>query len=326
MGGITGLNTAVELGFEADYGVAVVPTFKVKHTSEGFKWSPEYKAEETLIGNVTEEDSDLVGCSAEGDLGVMARPGVIGKLAAAALGVDAAELEDGTVGVYKHSITCITPGVNNSLPSLTILVNRHVAVKAYTGMKVASFKLESAPKDFVKATLSFKGRTETAGVMQGLPIPTRKAYKFANGQISIDGTDTSGIVTGFSVGVENNLDDAEPTLESGIYPSEPEFQKRKITVSLETLFRAETEALREAKFKNGAYANILLTLTSLEEIEAGEAFKMVISLPRVRILEAHPAAGDSGKLKVTLSGEAYETTGVEPITIDCYNADAAAYV
>jgi hypothetical protein len=324
MGIVTGQGSSLQIGQETAWGTKIAPTTAINFLNESLKLVVERKEEDTLVGGVTSRAQDIMKRSVEGDFGLIMKPGNTGLLFAMALGVEASPVESPT-GVYEHSFTPIHAGISESLPSFSAIVDRHVAVKAYTGLKVGSLKLEAKAGDYLRATVSCKGKDEEAGTKNAsLKIPSAKAYRFAGGSCTFDSIEF-GDVTGVTVDYSNELDEGEQTLASGYNGTENEPQARKITISIETAYNSASETVREGKFKTEATVAVKLRFVSPDEIVIGTKHAIEIELPLVAITECSPAVSGKEKLKLSIAGTALESDTAEAIIITLIDDKNAKY-
>jgi hypothetical protein len=316
-----GAGSQLQIGKESTYGTKATPNRLVNFLSESLRQNVEKIVEDSLMASKTVRSKDIVGKSVDGDFNVILKPENMKELFYLALGVESApSLKAATSGVYEHEFT---PAAHDgSLPSFTAVVDRKAATPAYTGLKIASLSMEANPKDFLRATISVKGKAEESGSLQtGLDMPVLKSFRFVNGTMTIDGS-AFDEVTSVNLSIDNALDDGEFTLGSGFYPSEMEHNDRAISIDWECFYNSDVEALRQAKLlTDGATASIVLTFETPEEIESGEKYTIKVELPSVSVDEAAPAVGGKDRIKVSVKGQALEAGGSEAITVTVYDGD-----
>jgi hypothetical protein len=211
-------------------------------------------------------------------------------------------------------------------PSFTAEVDRHVAIKTYAGLKIESLSLEGKAGDYLRSTVSVKGMSEETDTLTGsLTTPTKKSFQFTNGSLSID-SDPFTDVSGATFTLTNGLDDGSQTLGSGLYFSEPEFDLRTAEITIDAFYDSDSDTIRDEKYVAGAKAAVILTYVSPEEIETGEAYKIVITMPNVEITEAHPNIAGRDRIMLQLKGKALEVGATEPLTIEYYSEKVTAYI
>lgn len=312
---ISGRDSKLQIGLESTWGTAIAPTAEVPFTSESLSYLPNYIEEDALVGAKTSGRMDVSGIKVEGDVSFIVKPSdALGLILGATLGEEATATQVDTSTVYDHVFTPIASGSANSLPHLTVVVDRKVAVKGYTSCKVDSLSLEASVNDYLRGTISLRGYDEESDSLETLTGPTTKAFQFKDGSITVDGSDYADI-TSISLNYSNNLENDLYTLGSGDYMSEIEPQAREITAQFETLYSSATESTRENKFKAGSTAAIVLTFESSENIEAGYPYQLVVNMPLAYITEANPQVGGPDRITQSLSVRATEDASNEAITI-----------
>lgn len=327
---ISGQGTALQIGQETTWGTKASPTQAVNFTSENFKFVPEYKEEDTLVGGTTSRSIDIMKKSVSWDFSELAKPDDIGLIFGLAFGSEAAPVETGDAG-YKHVFTMIHPSLDAALPSFTGTIDRHVAVKAYVGCEVDSLSFNCNAGDYVRLQLSGIGKDEVTGTKDtSLVVPQLKAFRFAGGTCLIDDV-AYGSITSVSFSLSNALDGGEQTMGSGYYSTKAEPQKRAVTVSLGTEYNAATESIHEDKFKTGATASVVLNFVSPEVIETGINYSVKIILPAVVVNDCSPVVGGNEKLRVTIGGVACESIDsnddvVEAVSVELVDKRSTKYL
>lgn len=313
---VSGQGTSVQIGKESTWGTKATPTVALNFTSEDFRLIVDKAADDALIGATTDREMDIVKESVDWSLAVNAKPDNVGMLISAALGAEASPAaETGSSGVYKHVITPVGIGASVSLPSLTAVVNRIIATKAYTGLKVNTLRISAKSGDYVRMELSGKGKAEDAGSsVASLKVPALKNFRFVGAKFTFDGTDF-GDVLSCDIEHVNNLDDGEQTSGSGLYGSETQPQKRETTVTLETFFNSASNTVRDNKYKVDSTATFVAKYESPSEATIGTPYSMEISIPLLVVTECHPVVAGPEKMKVTIAGRALESDTEKAISI-----------
>ncbi|TAH55202.1 MAG: hypothetical protein EWM51_03720 [Treponema sp.] len=327
MGILTGQGTAFQIGKETTWGAAVAPTQAINFLNESLKLAVERKEEDTLVGSKTSRAMDIMKRSVAGDFGLIMKPGNVGLLFALSLGEEADPVEDPEkTGVFEHRFSPVSSGLLYSLPSFTAVIDRHTAVKKYTGLKVESLKIEAKAGDYLRASLSVKGKDEESGTKNSaLSVPDTKAYRFAGGVCEFNSA-AIGSVKSVSLDYVNTLDEGEQTISSGLNGTEPEPQDRKITVTVETDYDATAEGIRESDYKTDTTVDIRLRFESPTEIVTGTKHAFEILLPHVAITDCSPNVSGKEKLKLTITGTALETTSDEAVEIVLFDGQGTAYL
>jgi len=312
---IAGRDSALQIGLESTWGTAVTPTAQVPFTSESLSYVPNYIEEDALVGAKTSGRMDVSGVKVEGDVSFIVKPGdYLGLLLGAALGEEATASQVDSSTAYEHVFTPVASGTSESLPHITITIDRKVAVKDMVSCKIGSLSLEASVNDYLRGTVTVMGYDEESGSLESLTSPATKAFQFKDGAITVDGSNYAD-VTSVSLEYNNNLEDELYTLGSGDNMVEIEPQAREITATLETLYTSDTESTRENKFKTGTTAAIVLTFTSSEDIESGYPYELKINMPLAYITEADPQVGGPDRITQSLSVKATEDSSNEAITV-----------
>jgi hypothetical protein len=298
-------------------------TDQLNFLSESLKLDVDRKVEDNLLTAVVAQQGEIVGLKVSGDFAVGLKPENAGLLFKMGMGAEGTPtLKGGTTGVYKHPFTLVPS--TGSLPSFSATVDRKQAVKAYTGLKVDTLKLEAQSQDTLRATVGVKGKTEASGTTASLSAPTLKSFKFAGGSLTID-TVSFASVTGFNLEIANKLSEEKPNIGSGLYSPEPLHDTREVKVTIEADYDAQSEAVHETNFKAGTLIALVAKFYSTSLIEAGQPYEIDITIPNLEIVEASPNVGGRGKITMSISGNAVAVGSTEPITVDFYSAQATAY-
>lgn len=323
---VTGQGASLQLGQETSWGVKVAPTTAINFTSESFKPQIDRTEEDSLIGNATASSMDIQKRSTVIGWEQLAKPENIGLVLAMALGVEAAPVEDTEKDdVFSHKFTLLKPGLTSSLPKFTAYVDRHVAVKAYTGCKIGSLGISCSAGDYMRISVSGIGKDEVSGAIDSsLIVPALKAFRFAGGKVKFDDVE-NGEITSIECNIENSLDDGEQTTGSGYYGTESEPQKRAVTLSCNAFYSSESETVRNTYYKTESEAAIELSFISPSEIVSGVNYEIKIEMPHVVITEADPNVSGTDKIRLTIGGTAVQSGTDEPITITLIDSKSTKY-
>lgn len=304
---------------------AVEATKLLNFTSESLKLSVERKEEDSLLASTAAGAQDIMGNKVSGDFSVLAKPEELGLLFAWALGDEAvAEATAYATGAYKHTITPVA--ATGTLPALTLYVDRKIAIKGYPSCKVESLKLDAKSSDYLRATVSVKGKDEITGdFATGLTAASLKGFRFVNGTCTIDGVE-NGNISGITLDYSNKMDDGDFTLGSGINATEPAHGLREIGVTLDSFYDAASEAIREDKVKTGATAAIAFTFMSPSEIATGKPYMFTVTLPNCDITSADANIGGKDKVKVSIVAKALAIGSTSPITIEYWDMEDSEYL
>lgn len=323
---VNGKGTTLQIGQEATWGVKASPSVALNYLSESFAFNPERKEEESLLGGKTSRAQDIMKLSVDSSsFDLIAKPENIGLVVGLALGNESA-VETVDTGVYKHTFTPIAAGKNSSLPSFTAIIDRVIAAKAYTGLKVESISFKCDAGDYMRITVTCSGRNEEEGtISEVLEVPSLKAFRFAGGTCSFDGSDF-GEITSVTVDYNNNLDDGAQTLGSGYFGTEKQPQQRDITVTLESFYNEETETIREEKYKKESTIAVVLNFESPSEIVEGTNYGIKFDMPLVCINSCQPNVSGAGKINLSIGGKALESKTEEALTVELTDSKETKYL
>lgn len=319
-----GAGAQLAIGKESSWGTAVPDTMLVNFTSESLAAAVTKTEEESLLAAKAAAAYDLLGIKVAGDISFILKPENAGFFVKAALGGTDVVVQNqgGVTGQHQHTIPA--QSASGSIPSYTLIVNRKQAIKKYSGCKVDSLKLAAKAGDYVRVTVSVKGKDESTGTVTSTVPPSKKAYKFIGGTLSLGGTSMD--ITGVDLDYQNGLDDGVQTSASGLYASEPVHSKRKISLNIEMPYDTNSEAIRNTNYlTETVLSTAVLHLESPEIIAVASKFRMDITLANVAILEAKVNVGGNGLLTISIKGEATAVGSTEPITAVIYDGTTAAY-
>lgn len=317
----TGAGAKFAIGKESAWGTPVADTMLINFSSESMAPEVTKTEEENLIAALATAGLDLQALKASGDVSFILKPENAGYIMKAALG--GTDVVAAVTGQQQHTLSPVAAA--GSLPSYTIRIDRKQVVKQYSGCKVDSLKLEAKAGDYVRATLTLKGKDESvvASIATSVP-PSLKAYKFVGATVTAGGTTLE--VTGITFDYANQLEDGPQTSSTGVYLSEPLHGKRKITVTLELPYGTNAEAIQTTNLLTEALlSSVVLHFESPALIATTYKYRMDITLNNVAVTECKTNVGDTGVLMTSLSGEATEVGSTAPISVVVYDATTAQY-
>lgn len=321
---IAGRDSKLQVGLESSWGTPVSTTVQLPFTSESLAYIPNYIEEDALVGAKTSSRMDVSGVKTEGDLSMLVKPDAIGLMLGATLGEET--VTDVSSTVHEHAFTPVAGGTSGSLPNVTLAVDRKVSIFRYISQKINEMSLESEVNDYLRSTFSLIGYDEAeVGSMASLSQPTKRAFQFTDGSITVDGSSFVD-VTSLSLTYGNSLEDDLYTMQSGDNMKEIEPQGREITSSIDVLYSSETNDTRTNKFKTGTTASVVITFKSTEEIEVGTNYELKIEMPLCYITEANPQVGGPERITQSLSLKATEDDSNEAITITLTDGQSTKYL
>lgn len=308
------------IGKESNWGTAVADTMLLNFTSEGLKLNVEKVQEDSLLAAKAAPAYDLMGMSASGPVSVVLKPENAGLIIKAALG----GTDTVTVVTGQQVHTIIAQSASSALPSYTLMVDRKVAIKRYSGAMVQSLKLAAKVKDYVRATIEFLAKDESTGTITSSTAPSLRAYKMIGGTFTLGAV--AHEVASFELDYQNNLEPGPQTNVSGLYITQPMQGPRRIGFTIETPYASASETLRESNYKTETLlSSCVFHLESPEIIATTYKYRMDITLNNVAILDASVNVNDAGIMMITIKGEATQVGATEPISAVVYDNVATAY-
>lgn len=321
---VVGAGTKFQIGKEATYGVPVAATFPINFTSESIALKVDKKAEENLMASKAAMASDLVNMTVDGSFGFVLRPEFAGQLFKMALGgTDTVTTNFGSVSGYnEHKI--ILADANGSFPSYTLIVDRKVSVKKYSGCKVDSLDLECKAGDYVRGTVNIKGKDESSGATTGGLSLTNKSFKTVGATFTFAGTNYD--INTATVKISNNQQSRDQTYGSGLYFPEPLHGLREIAIDFEIPYDASIDTLKDNYLITETLGTSAeLTLLSPSVVTGSSQYKVIVTLNNVSITDVSYNVGDSGIIKAKISGKALSIGAAEPLIVKVYDGNTTAY-
>ncbi len=316
----TGAGARVAIGKESVWGTPVADTMLINFSSESMAPEITKTEEESLLAGYGPAAFDLMSFKASGDISAVLKPENAGYLMYAAMG--GTDTVTAPSGQQMHSLVMQTASA--ALRSFTIYVDRKQAIKKYSGCKLATLKISAKAGDYVKVTMSWKGKDEASGTIATSAVPSLKAYKFIGATVTAGGTALD--VTGFELTYDNNLEEGPQTNTSGLYATEPAHGKRKITLTIDMPYETNAETIYATNFLTEAVlSSIVLHLESPSIIATTYKYRMDITLNNVAITAQKHNVGAAGIITTSITGEATEVGATKPMTAVIYDATATAY-
>ena len=319
---VTGSGAALQIGKESTWGTAVAGAKVIDFTSESIKLAPDKKVQDSLIASKAAPAKDLMGLLAQGDTAFVLRPEYAGFLFKAMLGgVDTVSANAPVTGAHTHTIPLAD--ANGVLPSYTLIIDRKAAVKKYAGCKVASWSLDAKVGDYVKGSISWMGKDESAGSLAVLSPLALQAFKVVSATCTIGGT--SYDVKSVSLKGDNKLEDVGQTFASGLYHLEPVHGMRKLTVDVEMNYDSAVETLHDNYSITGTVINsIVIVLKSPSIVTGSTQYQLTLTINNVSATVERGISG-TGLVTAKLSGSPTSVGATEPVTAAIVDATATAY-
>ena len=314
---LTGTGASLQIGKESSFALAVAPSALVDLTSESIKFSVEKGDEGSLLGSKTAMNRDILSASVEGSVSFILRPECAGLLLHAAMGgADLCE-QVASSDFYTHTMGLCD--VNESLPSLTVIVDRKAAVKRYAGCTISAFSLECAAGDYVKGSIDIKGTHEESGSLNAsVSRFSHRPYRCTSATFTIAGLTYD--ISSASIKIDNALEIAPRTYASGLYAGRPQHGRRSVTINFEIPYSTEVESLKSTYLTAEEGAAVTLSFSS-----PTPGYGISITVPHVAIGEVDANVSGTGILSSTISGEALSVGTEEPITVVITDTTTTAY-
>lgn len=319
---IQGQGSKLQIGLETAWGTKVAPTVNIGYVSESMKWIPNYKEEDTLVGGITTGRMDKFGSKVEGDVNFIVHPENVGWLLWAHFGAEGTATASGSA--YTHAFTHVTAGTSNSLPKFTMVIDRIIAAHAFTSCKSDTLKLSAKVNDYLRATFSLRGYSETTSSIVALSDSVTRGLKFHHGAVSIAGSATVDI-TSFDLTDSNGLDNDHYVMNGSAYMAEIEPNNRSITATAEVLYDTAQNAFRSSYFVAGTPCSVIVTFTSDEMAAGTDPYKLTITLPNCYITDASPTVSGPDRLRYTMALTATHQSSTTPITVTVQDGRATKY-
>lgn len=312
---ITGSGASLRIGKEESFGTAATPEALVDITSESISLSVEKGDSGSLLASKTAESRDLLSVTVDGSFSFILRPEGAALITHAALGGNERHTENAEDGTYTHEFTLCGPA--ETLPSLTLLVDRKASVKKYAGVTVSALTLECAAGDYVKGSIDLKGVKEESGERSSVPsLFTIPAYRCTAAVFRVG--DEVFDISSATFKVDNTLEDAPRTYASGLYAGQPQHAKRIVTISFEIPYSGDVDAFRDRYLVSEENVSVNLLFTSADK----DKQKYEIAMPFVSISSVSASVGGTGALTASVEGEALSVGSTEPLTIRITNTSS----
>ena len=312
---LTGSGASLRLGKEESFGAAATADTLVDITSESVSLSVEKGDSGSLLASKTAESRDLLSVTVDGSFSFILRPEGAALITHAALGGAEKHTENAENGTHTHEFCLCGPA--ETLPSITLLVDRKASVKKYPGVTVSALTLECAAGDYVKGSVDLRGVKEEPGERSSSPASfTIPAYRCTAAVFKVG--DEVFDISSATFKVDNALEDAPRTYASGLYAGQPQHAKRSVTISFEIPYSGDVDAFRDRYLVSEENVSVNLLFTSADK----EKQKYEIHMPFVSILSVAASVGGTGALTASAEGEALSVGSTEPLTIRITNTSA----
>jgi hypothetical protein len=318
-----GAGTAVQFGKESVYGSAAAGTHIINFTSESIKVTADKQDEGSLLASISPNARDLMSIKVDGSISFVLRPEFAGMLFKAAFGgTDTVTADSPVTGATKHSI--VLAEANGTLPSYTLLVNRKVSTKQYSGVKIDTLQIDAKAGDYVKGQFTVKAKDEESGTMATLAPLSLQSFRCVGASLTLDGVTYDASSSTFKL--NNALEEAPQTYGSGLYLDEPAHGVREVTLDFEVPYNSTIDTLSDVSYKaETKIGSAVLTLQSPSLVAAATPYKIKITLNNVAITDVSANVGGTGLITSKVSGIALSVGSTAPAIVEIIDSVETAY-
>jgi len=322
-----GNSVIFQIGKESIYGGTQAATVQERISSEGFKPTYTKTDEGVFTGGRGMAGKDTMSKQVDGTASFLARPDSLGIFLKGIFGKETVSPVDGSTGVYKHVFTAVGTNENDTLPSFTVKINRHIDKFAYTGVKFDELDLSASAGDYLKCDITTKGKEEVSNTtLDSLTSSPLRAFRFAQGNVYLANSDKEAAdITDIKLAYKNNLIADVQTTNTGYFFQEPECGTREISLDLTLLYTALGESYRKNYYKTDD--DLAVKLEFISETMAVDAvpYSLVVEIPHGQVSDSSANAGDSGKLTQSFTYNAVDNLTDELITATLINTTSEVY-
>lgn len=312
----TGTGASVQIGKEAIFKTPVTPDTLIDITSEAVKIAVEKGDEGSLLASKTVASRDLLSVTVSGSLSFILKPEFAGLLFHLALGGED-EVSQDENGNSVHRITLC--GANEDLPSATLVIDRKVAVKKYSGVTISSLSIDAVAGDYVKGSVELQGVKEEAGTLNtAVKSFTVPSYRCTQAVFRIG--DEVFDISSCSLKLDNALETAPKTYASGLYAGQPQHGRRSVTITFEIPYKENIETLKDEYLTTEKNASVELFFTS-----SNAEYSVKTIIPNLSINDVSANVGGTGILTASVSGEALSIGETEPVTVEITDKTTTPY-
>jgi hypothetical protein len=312
-----GQQSILQLGVETTYGTPATPTKQIRFASESLKLDLGKKSEGVLTGARMAARTWTMGRKITGNLtGQLVRPDEVGYWLAPCMGTEAAPtLVVGSTLSYKHAFTYS----DTALPSMTLIMDRVVAIYEYTGVMVDTLSFSGASGDWIKMDVGVIGYDEQVGTLTPALTPSAlRGFKLSDVSTVTIGATTMEC-TSVKIDLGNTFEYPQTTA-SGLHISQPKQTVRTLKMTLETIYEATTETVRSATWLADAPAAVSIVMIG-DQIEAGHNYQLTFTVPAMEVTDLSPVVAGPGLMKASITLEAFDSSS--PIEVDLINSTNA---
>lgn len=312
----TGIGSVCQAGIQSAWGTPVAPTAKINMTSESVECSVEKGDEGNLLSKKTKDQADIIAVNVDGSVSAILRPEFADWLFKAALGKES-----------SGTFTLADP--NTDLPVSTMVLSRGGIVKTYPDVTITRLSIQAPAQDYVRVSFDISGVRELnagetgAQTIQNLSF-TLPSYKCTQATLKYGagGTAAASLVSSLCVEetditIENSTEEAPATYCDGLFNGRPVIGLRAVNVDIDLPYGTDVETFKSTYLLDTDAPTVALELkfTTSDPNEY-----ITIYLPNVSINTAGGNVDGQGIIGASISGEALDMDGDEPITVKVVHA------
>ena len=312
----TGIGSVCQAGIQSAWGTPVAPTAKINMTSESVECSVEKGDEGNLLSKKTKDQADIIAVNVDGSVSAILRPEFADWLFKAALGKES-----------SGTFTLADP--NTDLPVSTMVISRGGIVKTYPDVTITRLSIQAPAQDYVRVSFDISGVRELsagetgAQTIQNLSFTlpsykcTQATLKYGAGGTAAASLASSLCVEETDITIENSTEEAPATYCDGLYNGRPVIGLRSVSVDIDLPYGTDVETFKSIYLLDTDAPTVALELkfTTSDPDEY-----ITIYLPNVSINTAGGNVDGQGIIGASISGEALDMDGDEPITVKVVHA------
>ena len=308
-------------------------TTKLNITSATFDPSVEKISEETLLQSKVKNGSLLASISVDGSFDANLRPEMTDWVFSAACQQLSTTQSSTTISGEDYDINQyeLKAAGNDPLGSTLVLTRADTTVDVYTypGMTARSMTMTMPNNDFVTVSMDLAGREEIkAGATSR--ITTNGAHTGGSTYVtrddeSVDFTKSSYIVTkgvfkwndvmwcieSSTLTIDNGIEDSPRCYQDGQFANIPVMGMRSVTFDFNLPYDLKIEDLKNQYLFTSQYGEAEVTFTNADD----ENEKVVVLIPNLSITSVGAGISGTGVVEASVSGEAVQANGAEPLVI-----------
>ena len=312
----TGIGSVCQAGIQSAWGTPVAPTAKINMTSESVECSVEKGDEGNLLSKKTKDQADIIAVNVDGSVSAILRPEFADWLFKAALGKES-----------SGTFTLADP--NTDLPVSTMVISRGGIVKTYPDVTITRLSIQAPAQDYVRVSFDISGVRELnagetgAQTIQNLSFTlpsykcTQATLKYGAGGTAAASLASSLCVEETDITIENSTEEAPATYCDGLYNGRPVIGLRAVNVDIDLPYGTDVETFKSTYLLDTDAPTVAL---ELKFTTSNPDEYITIYLPNVSINTAGGNVDGQGIIGASISGEALDMDGDEPITVKVVHA------